>query len=432
MTRLCCAAITLAVASSAVAQVPAFPGALGYGSSARGGRGGRIIQIISLADAGAGTLRACIDAVGPRVCVFRVGGVIRFTSLRPIIRNPFLTLAGETAPGGGILLTHAGGAGGFTPLVIKDTHDIVVRDIRVRTDRRGSVRGSNSAITIENSRRIMLDHVSTSWSLDENVGLQGQNDEITISNSIFAEGVLSHSKCALLASDPRGPQRLSFIRNLCASNGDRNPNMNFRPGSCIEMVNNLLYNAKVEFAEIWESEGGSPLSIIGNYFLAGPNTSEAAHALVRQTVKSSGLARVFESGNAFVGMAPRTTNFAPVQAASPPCPPTMVATSAKAAAASILRGSGAMPRDDVDRRIVGEVITRRGRIVSDPGTLPMIAGGSAYPDTDQDGMADDWENANGLNPKANDAWARVRGVRWTNLERFLDYAHQRRARGALP
>jgi pectate lyase len=414
---------------TAYAVLPSFPGAEGYGNVARGGRGGRIIPVTTLADSGPGSLRACLEALGPRVCIFRVGGVIRYTALRPIIRNPYITVAGETAPGGGILITHNGGVSAFTPFVIKDTHDVIVRDIRVRMDRRGAVRGSNSAITIENGRRIMLDHVSTSWSLDENIGLQGQNDQITISNSILAEGVLNHSKCALLASDPRGPQRVSFIRNLCASNGDRNPNINFRPGSCVEIVNNLLYNAKVEFAEIWESNGGSPVSIVGNYFRAGPNTSVAAHGLVRQTVKSSGLSRVYETGNLFDGMTPATLNFSPLRVPGPPCPLTVKASPATDAYARILSGAGAFPRDAVDRRLVSEVVARGGRIVSDVGTLPPITGGAPYADSDGDGMSDAWEKAHGLNPTVNDAWGHTGTSPWSNLERFLAYAHQQRVAG---
>src|SRR3546814_12932423 len=82
---------------------------------------------------------------------------------------------------GGILLTHAGGANGFTPLVVKRTHDVVVRHIRVRTDRNGEERGGNDAFTIEDSSNVILDHVSGSWALDENVNGQGQNDLITVS-----------------------------------------------------------------------------------------------------------------------------------------------------------------------------------------------------------------------------------------------------------
>ncbi len=406
---------------SAIAVKDAFPGAEGYGRTSIGGRGGRIIPVTTLADWGRGSLRACIDASGPRVCVFRVAGVIRYTSMRPIIRNPYITIAGQTAPGGGILLTHNGGAKGFTPLVIKNTHDVIIRYIRVRPDRRGDQREANSAIVIEQSRRVILDHVSTSWSLDENMGNQGQNDEITISNSIFAEGIPRHDKCALLGSDAIGPQHVSFIRNLCAHNGDRNPDINFPPKSCIEVVNNVLYDGVVEFAEIWESSGGTPVSIVGNYFKAGPSTKrDYAHGLVQQSVGSTGHARLYASGNVFDGVIPENEGVAAIKVPSPPCPLTITPTSAETAYRTVLDQSGAFPRDEVDRRIVSEVRARTGHIVSTFGTLPTIAAGQPYPDRDGDGMSDDWEIAHGLNPDVFDAWGDRDGDGWTNLDEFLD------------
>lgn len=402
----------------------AFPGAEGHGRASIGGRGGAIIPVTTLADSGPGSLRACIDARGPRVCVFRVGGVIRFTKTRPIIRNSFLTIAGQTAPGGGILLTHAGGDNAYTPLVIENATDVIIRHLRIRTDRRGTIREANSAITIVNSRRVMIDHVSTSWALDENVGGFRQNDEITISNSVLAEGVPKHDKCALLSDDPTGPQHLSFLNNLCAHNGDRNPDLNFRPGSCIEVLNNVLYDGQVEFAEIWETRGGTPVSIVGNYFRAGPSTNSVAHALVHQTIGGQGRARLFEAGNVFDGMARGNSTLALILVPAPPCALTHLPIDAQAAYQQVLARSGAFPRDSVDLRLVAEVAARTGRIVGGPGVLPVIANGTPYPDRDHDGMDDDWERANRADPAKFDAWAKVNGGEWTNLDRFLDARQQ--------
>ena len=425
---LCMAAAALALLAETAVAAPAqtaqkesFPGAEGYGRTSVGGRGGRIIQVTTLADSGPGSLRACIDASGPRVCIFRVGGVIRYTTKRPIITNPYLTIAGQTAPGGGILLTHNGGPDGFTPLVIKNTHDVIIRYIRVRPDRRGEQREANSGIIIENSRRVMIDHVSTSWSLDENIGGYAQNDEITISNSIFAEGIPKHDKCALLASDPTGPQHVSFLRNLCAHNGDRNPDINFPRGSCVEVVNNVLYNGVVEFAEIWENNGGTPVSIVGNYFRAGPNSKPGyAHGLVHHALGSTGHARLYDKGNVFDGVLAENEGVAGVRVSAPPCPITVPVTSAQAAYEAVLDHSGALPRDAVDRRIVGEVRSRSGHIVAGFGDLPVIAPDKPYPDKDNDVMDDTWETAHGLNPDKFDAWGRSDASGWTNLDRFLD------------
>lgn len=404
----------------------AFPGAEGFGQTATGGRGGRIIQVTTLDDSGTGSLRACIDATGPRVCVFRVGGVIRFTTERPIIRNGDLTIAGQTAPGGGILLTHAGGDTGLTPLVIKNTSNVIVRHVRVRTDRRGTERASNSGIIIENSSKVILDHVSTSWAIDENVGGYAQNNDITISSSIFAEGIPRHDKCALLSSDPREPQRLSFIRNLCAHNGDRNPDINFKPGSCVEIINNVLYNGVVEFAEVWESYGGTPVNIVGNYFKAGPNTKPVAAAITLQTVESKGKARAYVLDNYLDGvLRAQSPNAVPILSPDPVCPLASSVLPAATAYTNVLAGSGAFPRDTVDSRVVEEVRARSGEIRTDPGILPVLAKGTPYPDADKDGMSDSWEIANGLNPARNDAWGDKDGNGWSNLDDFLNHAHAR-------
>jgi hypothetical protein len=403
----------------------AFPGATGYGAHADGGRGGRIIAVTTLDDSGPGSLRACIDASGPRVCVFKVGGVIRFTTERPIIRNPYITIAGQTAPGGGILLTHAGGANAFTPLVIKNTHDVIIRHIRVRPDRRGEIRGSNSAFIIEGSHDVVLDHVSSSWSLDENVGGYAQNDNVTISSSIFAEGIPRHDKCALLSSDPKGPQHLTFINNLCAHNGDRNPDINFPPGSCVEVINNVLYNGQVEFAEVWGSYGGTPVSIVGNWFRSGPNTHIGAAAITRQVVGAKGAPRIYLAGNHLDGtLKLQTANVTEALVPQPPCPLTSKAIPAAEAYDRVLDGSGAFPRDSIDQRIVNDVRDRTGSIVKEAGTLPTLDPGIPYADADEDGMSDTWEQANGLDITVNDAWADRNGDGWSNLDEFLDFAHR--------
>src|SRR3546814_8147605 len=96
-------------------------------------------------------------------------------------------------------------------------------------------------------------------------------------------------KCAVLGGDPKGPQHLSFVGNLCAHNGDRNPDVNFRPGSCVEVINNIFYNAKSQFTEIWESYGGTPVSVVGNVMRAGTSTSLMAvgidHEIIGRTAE---------------------------------------------------------------------------------------------------------------------------------------------------
>ena len=399
----------------------AFRGAEGFGAVSEGGRGGRVIAVTTLEDSGPGSLRACIETSEPRVCVFRVSGVIRFTQRPPRIRNPYLTIAGQTAPGGGITLAHSGGDAGRTPLVIKDTHDVVVRHLRVRTDRVGNERGSEDAVTIENSSRVIVDHVSASWARDEIVNGYADNDEITISNSIFSWGIPRHDKCALLAADSFQPQRVSFIGNLCAHNGDRNPDINFTPGSCIEIFNNVFYNAESEFAEVWESHGGSPVSIVGNSFIAGPDTRSDAVGIVRQTIGSKGKASAYLRGNLFDGAFTHLDgSVADIATDTPPCQFTMQPLLAQDAYTQVLQSAGAHPRDALDRQVVSEVQRRGGKLAKAPGSIPAVEAGTPYPDADEDGMDDRWERDHGADPETPDSWSDSDGDGISNLEQFLD------------
>lgn len=399
----------------------AFPGAIGHGAASAGGRGGRVIPVDTLADAGPGSFRACVEQSGPRTCIFRVSGVIRFTDRPPVIRSPYLTIAGQTAPGGGITLAHSGGPVARTPLLLKGTHDVVIRHIRVRNDRTGGSRGSEDSITIENSDNVIVDHVSASWARDELINAYGDNDRITISHSIFAEGIPRHDKCALLASDPTDAQRLSFIGNLCAHNGDRNPDLNFPPESCAEIVNNIFYNAQSEFAEIWESFGGAPVALIGNSFIAGPNTGPKTIGIARNLTGSKGSANVYLWDNVFEGdfihISPLITA---VAGAAPPCTGTVAAAPAGTAYQAVLASAGAYPRDSFDEGVVADVRKRTGRIVKTPGDIPLIAGGSPYPDGDGDGMDDNWEAAHSADPDRFDAWEDGNRDGVANLDSFLD------------
>lgn len=425
------AGVAVAVAWPLLAQAPAvsvpggikaFPGAVGYGASSVGGRGGRIMYVTTLADSGAGSYRACVEASGPRVCVFRVNGVIRFTKRPPWIVNPYITIAGETAPGGGITLSHSGGPNGLTPLVMKNTHDVVVRFLRIRTDRAGQNQGSEDNVTIEKSSKIIIDHISTSWARDELISGYDRNDWITISNSIFAWATPPHDKCALLASHPVDKQHVTFFHNLCAHNGDRNPDANFTPGSCIEVINNVLYNAQSEFVEVFETWGGTPISIVGNNMIAGSNTNTNSRGIARQTVDSTGMAKIYLWDNAFTGNFKHISpEVAAAQVQQAPCPLTLKPLTAQAAYNSVLSRSGAFPRDPIDVAAVNDVKLRTGRINSPAPAMPLQTAASPYPDADKDGMDDNWERANGLDPTRNDAWGDKNGNGVSNFEEFMAY-----------
>ena len=402
-----------------------FPRAIGYGAATVGGSGGKIIYVSNHNDAGPGSLRDCLKSPGRRTCVFRVGGVFRFATTPPIIRDPYLTIAGQTAPGGGVLIAHAGGSQARTPIVIKRTHDVIVRHVRVRLDRLSDNRESDDAITIEDSHDVIVDHVSASWASDELINGFADNDRITISNSIFSYGIPRHDKCALLSSDPKDAQNVSFIGNICAHSGDRNPDINFPPGSCVEVVNNVFYNAQSQFAEVWESYGGTPVSIVGNSFISGPDTTDSAQGVVREVFGSSGRASIYLWDNAFTGSFDRITASAKaVLVETPPCPLTIKPMTAANAHDAVLANAGAWPRDGIDRSVVNDIRRGTGNIVKQPGTFAALWTEAPYPVQDRDGMDDRWEQEHGANPQVADPWGNADDDAYSNFENFLAYREQ--------
>ena len=245
------------------ADLPAFPGAEGPGRFTPGGRGGRVYVITSLDDDGPGSLREACEAGGARIVVFNVAGEIRLE--RPLhIRAPYITIAGQTAPGDGVVVT------GHTFEI--DTHDVVVRYMRFR---RGAmdVAHRDDACGGHAVGNIILDHCSASWGLDEVMSLyrhvyEGQKMptlNITIQDCIFAEGLdlYNHAFGASI-----GGHGTLFVRNLFSCNISRNPSVAM--DGDFNFVNNVLFNW-------WNRsiDGGderSRFNIVNNYLKPGPAT----------------------------------------------------------------------------------------------------------------------------------------------------------------
>ena len=251
------------------ATIPAFPGADGGGRHAFGGRGGRVFVVTSLDDSGPGTFREACEAGGPRIVVFNVAGIIRLKD-RIRIRAPYITIDGSSAPGDGVCI-----AGNTVEL---DTHDVVVRHMRFR---RGEtdVRDRNDSIGGNPIGNIMIDHVSASWGLDENMSMyrhmyrppDGAKDlklptvNITIQNSIFSEGLNTYHHAF---GSTIGGTNCTFMRNLWANNTGRNPSMGM--GGDFTFVNNVIFNWRHRTTD--GGDGTSRVNSIANYFKPGPGT----------------------------------------------------------------------------------------------------------------------------------------------------------------
>jgi pectate lyase len=430
-------------AVSGASKQPAFYGAQGYGRFAQGGRGGLIIPVTNLDDAGPGSLRSCIEADGPRNCVFKVAGIIELKEPL-VVRHGFLSILGQTAPGGGILISidKLNDRKKFTPFVIKKTGDVIVRNIRVRPHFPNTIRNVD-AFTVEDGEKVYLDHVSGSWATDENINTHANSTDITIANSVFGEGQNKHSKCALLGSDPRIPQNITFWKNACISNRDRNPDDNHYGGSCIEIINNVFFNAKSEWGEIFSQyKGGTPISFVGNYFKAGPSTIGLTYAMNWNDTETADPPHIYQRDNktwapkdrTVVLIAPDTEQYI---VDKPPCPLAVTEILAvNAAYEEVRKHSGAFPRDSVDERLLTDMGAigegGRGKMVTEPGELPKLKPGNVYVDADGDGMADSVEAKFGATPGKNDAWQDSDHNGWSNFDEFMQWLADQRVAGAYP
>lgn len=340
-----------------------FPGAEGFGSETSAGRGGEIIKVTNLNDHGPGSLRTAIESDGPRIIVFEVGGTIVLSDTLTI-DHPFITIAGQTAPSPGIMLKGAG--------IRIRTHDVLVQHFRVRVgdSPQGPSPVSRDALEVlgPSAFNVVIDHLSASWAIDENGSTWYAPHDITISNSIFSEGLNAslhskgaHSKGILIGDHSRN---ISLIGNLIAHNAERNPRVN--GGASLLVVNNLMYNSGgTHFISIGSSSGPSEVSVIGNVFIDGPNTSPDSRVGKVEADSPEGTAIFFEGNQASNNVPEYSTAFDP----RVPSPPVMLSPltirNTNTVESWVLAGAGARPadRDSVDKRIVTEVVQRTGRII---------------------------------------------------------------------
>ena len=496
------------------AKIPAFPGAEGGGMFTFGGRGGKVLTVTNLNDSGPGSFRWACEQGGARIVVFNVSGIIRLKS--PIfVRAPYITIAGQTAPGDGVII-----AGESFQV---DTHDVIVRHMRFR-------RGETLVWHREDSfggnpvGNIMIDHCSCEWGLDENISfyrhmfdLHDGKDKrkeptvnVTIQNTISAKALdtWNHSFGSTI-----GGENTTFMRNLWADNTGRNPSIGW--GGVFNFVNNVVYNWVHRTADGGEYTTMS--NFINNYYKPGPLTpkeSAVGHRILKSESRSQGLfpfkqfGRVYAVGNVMEGFPEITkdnwnggiqtadkdgemdaTELALMRSDEPFEMPFVKMMGAEQALDWVLSNAGAtVPcRDIVDQRICEEVRTgiayyvpdyekelakmekknksltshpspltscltpygdmwglhpksqneqgtfkyrrlpndsyKQG-IITDPrqmGGYPEYREWQPYKDSDNDGMPDEWELANGLNPNdASDANGDLNGDGYTNIEKYIN------------
>lgn len=386
-------------------SLPVIPGAAGFGINTPAGRGGKIYKVINLKPSGFGSLQACVDRSGPRVCVFEVSGTITLEE-NLVVSNPFITIAGQTAPSPGITLRGAA-------LEI-ETSDVLVQHLRIRVgdSANGPDPENRDGLQIENDQndlaRVVIDHCSISWAVDENVALWSGWENVTLSMNIISEGLDDsiHPKGNHSMAVITGPVdgHLSMIGNLFAHNGDRHPLTN--AGKFV-FVNNVIYNAAQALK--LQNQGGFPTqnSIVGNVFLRGNSYSHDNDIYIYggsdALDSGSGVYVADNEGTDLVSdpwdLVENESGLSrqALQVQSPPVwPAGLTARPASATVEWVLANVGARPadRDTVDQRIIDDVRNGTGVIIdspSDVGGWPSLVENTreltlpANPNGDDDG-----------------------------------------------
>lgn len=425
----------------------AFPEAEGFGKFAKGARGVKnpeVYTVSNLNDSGEGSFRDAVSKPG-RFVVFSVSGIISLESAITISEN--LTIAGQTAPGKGIVLYGQ-------KVSFSGSNNTIARYFRIRLGNKNKVSKNTDASGLSNGKNIILDHLSISWGMDEVFSINWDNrgiepDSITIQNSIIAQGLhlYNHSAGGLIQTNGS----ISIIKSLYASNKTRNPKVKGKN----EFVNNVIYN----FGNLGNTNGHlvsgdgyimggsaqkSEVNIINNYFIAGPLNVDQQTPFSRGTKTLS----LFESENYYDSnkngildgnLVPHNTiaypGETPLQFMNEPFnyPYSKPNLSAAQAFNYVLKNAGAnFPnRDDVDQLIISEVNSKgtKGIYVFTENDLPLANDGlgdfptsQSAKDSDKDGIPDSAEVKMGLNPNDSSDALKVSKVckNYLNIEIYIN------------
>jgi len=447
--------VSLAVAAGLAAfaagpahALPVIPGAAGYGMDTAAGRCGPVYRVTNLLESGAGSLKACIDANGPRTCVFEVSGVIKLTD-DMTIRNGKLTIAGQTAPSPGIMIR--GGA------LKVHASDVLIQHLRFRIgdDPIGPDPSNRDAFKIEGAddnfvQNVVVDHCSFSWSIDEVASVWGPHDNITFSNDIFSEplhdsihptddgtALEKHGYGVLLGTSPTGG-RVTMVGNLLAHMVERNPLVRSRE---LVFVNNLVYDRTNMDVDLQSTDARSTVtSLVGNEFLKGPSYTRTTKPVY---IRTNGTNPVVVGSKVWL-----ESNYAPdtgstldqlLMFTAGDTTPTLItatkrpvwntgltvlATTNNATYDSVLKNAGARPadRDAADKRAVADVKSRGGQTIN-----CVAADGSARCSKNAGGWPVYAVNRRALTLPANPATITASG--YSNLEVWLQQMDQQ-VRGA--
>lgn len=430
----------------------AFPGAEGFGKIATGGRGGKVIKVTTLNDSGAGSLREAINTTGARIIVFEVSGNIELKS-RLQIKNGDVTIAGQTAPGDGICIKDYE--------MVVDANNVIIRYMRFRM---GDItKNEQDALWGRYKEKIIIDHCSMSWSIDECSSFYA-NKDFTMQWCVLSESLNKsfHGKDDHGYGAIWGGSNATFHHNLLAHHNSRNARFDggSRSGTGtspfgidkVDYRNNVIYNWGSNSA--YGGENGE-YNMVANYYKPGPGTESSKRKRIMQISMETaelvkygpGYGKFFINGNYVDGNAAVTLDNwnggVDLQSGVPlnstkalvafAAEPITAHTAEQAYNSVLLFGGASYKRDAVDVRIMKEVkdgiVTyngsktgKKGIIDSqtDVGGWPVLQSLTAPKDTDGDGMPDDWETAKGLDPKVANANAKSLSTGYDNIEVYMN------------
>ena len=417
----------------------AFPTAEGYGALTPGGRGGKVFVVTNLNDSGPGSLREAVETDEPRTVVFNVAGTIELQSNLDITK-PYITVAGQTAPGGGICLKNY-------PLNVKGTHDVIVRGLKIRPGVDSGEEGSHlDGIEVSTSENVIIDHCTISWSSDEGINSWKGNKNVTVQWCMMSEplNLNLHTKGEHGFSASLGGEYSTNHHNLFAHGKGRNPSIG---GNHQHSTINLDFRNNVVFNYGTRTCDGKPRSInmVNNYYKPGPATSESIIDRIARIDNASvyGFQGVwYIDGNVLEGFPEisadnwnggvgidRGLTEEEVRAQVPFDVPAVNTQPATGAYELVLKYVGANPdrRDAQETRIIAE--TRSGQptygdgIIDSPeqvGGYPVLAAGTPWTDSDGDGIPDEWEAANSLNPSDPSDAVKTAKNGYTNIENWFN------------
>jgi pectate lyase len=396
-------AAVLLTASPTLAQAPAgaplaFPGAQGWAATTPGGRGGQVLKVTNLNSEGPGSFRAAIETKGPRIIVFEVGGVIDLGRKTIRLTEPYVTIAGQTAPSPGITLIKGG--------MDISAHNVVLQHIRIRPGEAGAAKKSgwdeDAISTQAGAHDVIVDHVTITWASDENLSAsgprftgstpaewrKGASHRITFSNNIIGEGLaysthakIEHSKGSLIHDNT---DEILIVGNLYAHNYERSPL--FKGGVRGVIVNNFIYNPgprAIHYNLMAQEWGSTPwevgqMSVVGNVLRAGKNTPTPMAFMM---IGGYGDVAYFGRDNIAVDQIGRpipmfgrytTAPARIIETRTPPIwPAGLTPIPAAQVEQSVLANAGARPwdRDYDDVRLIADVGEGRGEIVNSEDEL---------------------------------------------------------------